>query len=303
MLFLDPASSLEWSDLDSESVGFHSDGLLPPIVLIRTWSDELKSHVALAQCLGESQPLYSIGVSMTEDDFPRSVLGWADRCTDVVGDQARADHAIVGGFSFGGVVALEVADRLQKRGISIAQVLLLDSSVPRPKERQSNGAFHLALRRIVRSLDEHGELRERFADLATAVANAPGFFGRRAHRRVRKHLSSNGASAAEAKDEMPLRQKAIWVSYLRYQPVPLDLPGAVLTTDESRSRADNDFSLGWSRILGGPLQIHRIAGQHFSMFDPNNIRSVTHAVRRVLPPSGHRDASTVSGGIQDPEHR
>ena len=155
VLHVSASDDRDWAAVDAlPVVGFHMAGNRTPLVLIRTWTNELAGHARLAGALGVDQPVVSLGIEMTADDFPRSVSAWADRAVDSARMHADPERVLIGGFSFGGVVALEIADRLQRSGNRVGQAVLLDTSIPRPKERARPGLVLAAARRVVATTEE-----------------------------------------------------------------------------------------------------------------------------------------------------
>lgn len=91
-------------------VSFNEDGNLPPVVFFHTWSSEREHLRALAALLGPDQPLYGIEPPPSvEGAMPERIDEW------LAHHRPRFDSLPVdppyhlAGFSFEGVVALEVA--------------------------------------------------------------------------------------------------------------------------------------------------------------------------------------------------
>ena len=59
-------------------LAFHLDGSLPPLLMIRTWSDEIPHQRNLAASLGPDQPMYSIAPprELEMDDYPTTPEEW-----------------------------------------------------------------------------------------------------------------------------------------------------------------------------------------------------------------------------------
>ncbi len=282
MLRVSASDDRDWVALDAlPVVGFHMTGDRTPLVLIRTWTNELSGHRRLAEALGTEQPLVSLGIEMTADDFPRSVAAWADRVVDSAQLHVDAERVLIGGFSFGGVVALEVADRLQRSGNRVGQVVLLDASIPRPKERARPGLILAAARRVVATAEEYRDPADQARELGRAAMRAPKVVLTRARRSLRRRREQRlGGGVKEP--NMPFRQRAIWISYLTHEPVRLDLPAAILTTQESVQRAHNDSCLGWSKMLAGPIRTYPLPGGHFSVLKAEVVGECAAAVASAI---------------------
>lgn len=127
---IDPQSATE-----AEFLAWNLGGSRPPLVLIRTWAEEIPRHQRLARALGPEQPIYSMGhpSGSRDEDYPEDTDQWADFCFARHEKLGLEDPARIGGWSFGGVVALEVARRLASRGREVALVTLLDTRIPKRK--------------------------------------------------------------------------------------------------------------------------------------------------------------------------
>jgi thioesterase domain-containing protein len=283
---MDPTAGVDWSELEDEFlVGFNLDGARPALVFVRTWTTELPCHAAIARELGPDQPVVSIGVDLSPDDFPRTVAAWVDLFLDDVSGYLDPDTPILGGYSFGGVIAAEIADRLRAEGRVPQLVVLLDASLPRPKYRRDDDVVLMTLRRMVKVLEQNTSRRDRVGALGTAVARAPKFLGYRALKAMGMPVPQRLEFGFEQRSDMPFRQKAIWIAYLKYRPTTLDLRALIMFTDESLRRAGNDRCLGWGQALVGPIVTRRVPGDHFTVIDPENVGPIAEAIAEAIPQS------------------
>jgi thioesterase domain-containing protein/acyl carrier protein len=146
------------------------------------------------------------------------------------------------GWSLGGIVAYEVAGRLAAMGESVAWLGLVDTPVPRKDSLASR-----ALR-----LKTHGPRRGR--------ALARYVWYRVGTARLRLGLSPGGIYDSEGAN------RALIAHELAGNQVPLEL----FLTD--RTIQSLGATAGWAALHGGPLHVHRLPGDHNSLF------RATHAV-------------------------
>ncbi|MGV3525028.1 MAG: amino acid adenylation domain-containing protein [Candidatus Sericytochromatia bacterium] len=142
----------------------------------------------------------------------------------------------IGGWSFGALVAVEMARQWREAGVAVSQLVLLDMQAPRPGEALE--------------LDE-AELRTRFeADLAGLGAHRLG-------ERLRQQLW------------------AIFETHVRasadFAPVPLDVPTLLLVAETGFGATHPDADLGWAPWLS-PLTLKTIPGDHYSCLDAAQVR-------------------------------
>jgi len=270
-------------------VGWNLAGSRPPLVLIRTWADEIPRQQRLAWALGPDRPLYSMGhpTGHRPENYPERVAQWADFCLERYEKLALAGPARIGGWSFGGVVALEVARRLAARGQQIELVAMLDSRVPEKKPTRETRRFMklgttLQEYALLHSRDERSAYlralaRHRLARTAAKLRSLPGKLRRR-----RRPLAEHETRLKGRVRPMDRLTRAIRVCYLKYTPDPIDLPIVQLWTEESREKVAGDVSLGWSRTLEGEVRIAGIPGSHFTMFEDEHVHEVARHLERAL---------------------
>jgi thioesterase domain-containing protein len=318
----DPAVPLPVSvegDLDEEAaeqadlVGLHLGGARPPLFLIRTWSGEVAQHRALARHLGPDQPIYSLPPprGTRPEDFPKDAQDWAERALSRLLEIPHAGPYRLGGWSFGGVIALEVGERLRESGRAVELLVMLDTRLPKqwPVRRRGSrrrSALHKSVKQLDRFL-ELGSARERLDFLRGRAARRREKIARRWARlrglasREPEALPAPEASSADATHltmtggRMSQLKRAIWVAYLKYRPSGSALRIVQLRTLESQTAA-GDSSLGWGPYLTGDLETTLVPGEHFTMFEeafvPVLARRLAEALERVsaAPAAGPRNA-------------
>ena len=270
----------------ADLVGLQLGGSPPPLFLIRTWTGEVANHRALARHLGPGQPIYSFAPPRGEqpEDFPKDAQAWADFVLSRLLEVPHTGPYLIGGWSFGGVIALEVAERLLQTGRPVALLAMLDTRLPkqwpvRRRGRERRSAFHKSVKQLDRFL-ELRTARERLAYLGQRASRRGEKLAKRGSR-LRARLTRRGQPMAlPEKDGAPEHdsyqtmtghrmsqlQRAIWVAYLKYRPGGSALRVVQLRTAESQTAAA-DASLGWGPWLTGDLETTLVPGEHFTMFD------------------------------------
>ncbi|GAA3509413.1 polyketide synthase Pks13 [Dietzia aurantiaca] len=95
-----------------------------PLFLFHAAGGSSFVYEPLVERLAADTPVY--GVERTEGPLPERAAGYLDRIRELAGGRAIA----VGGWSFGGALAVEVAHQLRAAGDEIALVVLLDTVQP-----------------------------------------------------------------------------------------------------------------------------------------------------------------------------
>jgi aspartate racemase len=279
-------------------VGMHLDGSRPPLFLIRSWSNELGSHRRLACHLGEAQPVYSVGPPSAErpEDIPTTAEAWTDLCLERLLSIPHRDSYLLGGWSFGGVLALEVGERLVASGRRVDLVVMLDTRLPRSYPHTPPGKRkRTKLSKLARRLSQYAALEtrpERRAFLHYRFQRRLIKWGKKLRKLGRRAWpgavpeAAHGPPAEEVvlapheKAEM-LRTRALRIAYLKYQKRRSSIPVAQFWTEHSRERA-GDATLGWSVLTLGELASVPIPGMHYSMFEEPHVGVLAERIRRSL---------------------
>jgi thioesterase domain-containing protein len=274
----------------ADLIGIQLGGGRPPLLMIRTWHGEIAHERALARALGPEQPILSVGPprGTRVEDLPADVHAWAELAFARLTAFPLGDPVLIGGWSFGGVIAYEVAQRLAAAGRRVALVALLDTRVPsqrpvRRRGRTRRGAFHKSVRNLDRLLEQRG-WRARLAYLGGRARRRREKLAARAER-VGEWWRSDAPAELRAPSEpesgdatfvtptgkrIPLLKRTIWVCYRKYRKTPSRLPALVLRTAESQE-ASQDAALGWGPALLGDFECTLVPGEHFTMFDPPHL--------------------------------
>ncbi|MEY2420310.1 MAG: hypothetical protein QOI95_377 [Acidimicrobiaceae bacterium] len=263
-------------------VSFNEDGQLPPVVFLHTWNTDVDRLVALADFLGPDQPLYGIEPPPS-DALPANVAGWLEYDRRLLDTLPVEPPYRLAGFSFGGVVALELARMLQAEKRAVEWIGLVDTLRPKlnPKGVRKYLRYHIEeflglpsrpqrrayAWRLVRGGAHRNLLRVKNKGIALLA---------RLHL-VRRRPKTLG----DERHLLPLK-RSIWRSYLGYEATPYEHPVALFTGAENRAAAAGDISLRWSRYLRGGFEVVEIEGEHLALFLPEHIHSVGGAIRNSL---------------------
>ncbi|VDB91855.1 unnamed protein product [Peniophora sp. CBMAI 1063] len=162
---------------------------------------------------------------------------------------------ILGGWSFGGVVAFEAARQLRARGSPVRGVLLIDSPAPRA---------HIPLSDALIAAVTAAAGRSSSSDLSRLVAT---------------QFASNsrllGAYASTALDG-PFEERVVLLrSSEGYKLAGGNVPVPSWLSD----REDANVGVkGWEDMLGRKIKVLPIPGNHFEVFAPQNAAQVSKAI-------------------------
>lgn len=250
------------------------DDTLPPLFLMTGVTGDVLGFRALAQHLSTDHPLYSIEPrGLQGDQLPDSrVEDMATRNVKLIQSvQARGPY-LLGGLSFGGYVACEIARQLRTEGHEVPLLVLLDTPAPLHMQKtwiQSRIhrlwewiAFHRSSIKAVglKSLVPYAKDRLGYLLVRTNLSSD------HARQRLINVLDSN--TAASRQYEPQTYAGSIVLLRAKKQP-----PGS----DHSNSR-----TLGWDRYVSGGISVHDVPGTHYSMTREPHIQELAQVLGDLL---------------------
>ena len=271
------------------------NGRLRPFFLFPGIGGNVLGYQALTKFLPADQPVIALQ-SLGLDGGHQPLLTMQAIATHFVAELRSVQPVgpyLLGGFSFGGIVGLEVAQQLQAAGERVDLLAMFDTlfdardfTSPNWVERWSR---HLAFQR--RRVAHHTR-----ALLALTPSRLPGYLGAKTHTFVRRQKSLVWRSAVAIKeavhnpnadetiDLIPTLRRVKDANILavkRY--VPVRYTGVVTlfrATERGVEPVDSDAN--WRYLAAGGLTVVDVPGNHLSMFDPPNIWVLSSALGEVI---------------------
>ncbi|WP_193212027.1 non-ribosomal peptide synthetase [Luteolibacter marinus] len=277
---LSPSSALEFTGGKKGQVVTLRGGGGPPLFCIhggdggvlfyRSLADRMPGDFPLyaieALALGRSEPIQEATVEETAADYVRELLAM----------QPQGPIRLAG-YSFGGVVAHEMACLLTGQGREVEFLGLFDTHNPAaPCKRLSLpgrlGAFW--------QQQDDLPLPAKLERLRERIAEGIG-----THRRVKEEVAA-AMSQGPAEAHSDLRRVQVreenWRAMEAYHPHPF--PGAITLfkaqTPSDKVEWPDDY--GWSELAGRGLEIIPVPGQHLTLFDEENVEALSAALASAL---------------------
>jgi amino acid adenylation domain-containing protein len=269
--------SSAWSWL----VPFQTRGSKPPFFCIHGGGEPL------AKLLGTDQPLY--GLHPHGQDGRQAPCKVEDMAADYVKEirmvQPEGPY-FIGGYSFGGMVAFEVAQQLQQQGQQVALLALLDPTEPAYREAPSlsphssqflppttllrEGAQHL------RNLAALG-LREKLAYLWERV-----MWRFQATKRILKMMVCK--FYLDTGRRVPFKLRMFYFFQISYQAAREYTPQ--IYTDSTilfrTERKSYDSQWDWSKLTAGKLRVHEIPGKHLDILKEPHVQVLVQHLKEYL---------------------
>lgn len=256
------------SAVDNPTVVCLKNGEGPPIFLVLG----LFLYQALARALTAPNPVYAVllpteAALLRRGDPLPTVEALAQAYVDVLQTHTPHGPYVIGGASFGGLVAYQIARQLSARGESVPLVVLLDSILPRGRLGGVRPWVHLMWHTLLRAPARLEAPERRPLPSPSPSSPAPGDDAHRARLQAWRDQEYERAQRA-------------------YDRVLHPYTGRVMLCRSSALRRPLMPHHGFEHHVTGPIDTIDVPGDHMSMLLPGNVDVLTRAL-------DHRLADTV----------
>ena len=275
-------SDSRWKPAWGSLVPIQPLGKNPPLYCAHGGGGNVLSFEALARHLGQDQPLYglqSFGLD-GRPPYTRVEDMAAHYLRDILEFQPEGPYFLEG-MSFGGLVALEMAQMLTRQGKEVALLALLDTY---PKGYTQYAGRESLWRKIELRLSEFlalerkdkgaflGHRREEYAGKLTSLWRAGG----------------RGGASSQTSQSVQTVWEANLIASSRYQPKPYAGRVTIFWARQSYLNSTHRFRLGWSVLAPENLEFHLVPGTHITMFEEPNVqvlaREINECIVRAMRP-------------------
>jgi amino acid adenylation domain-containing protein len=281
-----PASSL--------LVPVQPEGTNEPFYCVHDISGDVFVFHELSSRLGKERPFYAVRArGLANGEKPHTDI------QDMASDYIRAVKALqprgpyfIGGYSFGGVVAFEMAQQMTAQGMEIRLLAIIDEFAPPSREDGERRHSLMGTLNMICNLpywvldfkiwEEENFLVSILPRLRRALDRMTQSMKRgEIGRRIRDEL---GRASRGARKGLQKIVEANIEAYERY--VPRKYPGDIVLF---RTRAlpllkSDDPAMGWRALVEGKVRIRRIAGTHVNMLRFPTSESLARQLRLFFRP-------------------
>ena len=263
----------------------------PPFFLVHGIGGEVVSFGALAESLGERQPMFGLQAERDVDATADRVETVAARYIEAMRAHTPRGPYYLGGYSSGGVIAYEMAQQLEAAGEQIALLAMIDASAPKaaPEPVTPHTVWRLVKNAAYWTLDDEF-LRSDWASRRARVSAKL-----RAIRARGRHQTNSAALAAGAdvRDllglwHVPPHARRFLERYMRMTSAyyPRRYAGTVTLF---RARAlkltyTGADDLGWSQ-LAEQVAVRYVPGAHDTILRPPRVGELAAAISAELQQS------------------
>ena len=256
-----------------------TESALPPLMLLHGADGAVMFYREFANRLNTQSTIYGLESPLLSDpefQIPDSVeelaVGYVERIRVL---QPQGPYRIAG-YSFGGVLAYEIAKQLEVAGDKVETVIMYDIGNPAllehngaierlklfwdDQERRSTSEKLFSLtKRIGKAIKDRTtvEVEHRVAKLASSAV-----------------LDSNFWRHKRAREQHMLLEES-------YVPEPIGCPVRVIAATGNSSKFRIDESMGWSGVAAD-LRIESAEGSHLELFEAQYVGRLVHLTEKFL---------------------
>ncbi|MBU8898145.1 amino acid adenylation domain-containing protein [Corallococcus sp. M34] len=221
----------------------------PPFFCVHPVGGTVLSYAELVRALGPERPLYGLQARGLEGEAAPllTIPAMAEHYLSAV--RARQPHGpyLLGGWSMGGSIAWEMATRLTQQGEQVALLALIDTYARPFAEGQTPD--------LERERSRFGALF--YEDLLRATGRSP----------------SDTEPLQSLRHVFEANLMAAWT----YETPTYS--GPVLSLESSASPRPHE----WEHVATGPLEVHVIPGDHYSILQPGSVEVLAAHLRAAFP--------------------
>jgi amino acid adenylation domain-containing protein len=288
-------------------VAIQPHGELPAFFCISPSAVDVLAYRDLAQRLGPDRPFYALFAAdhdPSPPDISQIEYEAAAHLSDLLPIQPEGPY-LLGGYSNGGIVALEMAQQLTAAGQGVDLVVLLDCYGPGyrkllPYLRPWMYRPLQALRGAQRRVDDLLPWARMHLDTLVQLS-WPGRF-HYISRKVGPRWQRTRIRWGNRIRRLPNRHRrpgrragpTFGRSYTDYRPKAYAGRVALFRASRQPLGIESDPLLGWGEVLTGDVEVYEVPGHHDSILFPPRIHLLAARLGAVMPAKAVSDPSTRS---------
>lgn len=280
-----------WKPSWSSLVPLQPGGSKLPLFLIHSHGGNVLEYYPLANHLDQDQPVYALQARGLDGNIPKgeSLEQIASAYLKEIRTLQSEGPYLLGGFCFGGLVALEAAQQLQAAGQKVALVVMIQTTHPgasafAPGSSPANRWWHRTAKRI--DLERDNLLQRGF-----------GYFGDRL-RRTREVMQArtqiafdkkmSNANGHKKRTSMAYILELLGMehdrAFMNYVPRPYNGDVLLFRATKQLPGMLADRSLGWKSVVKGRLEILELPGhQQNILIEPRVLKLAEELQSRLHP--------------------
>jgi len=251
--------------------------LVPPMAADDDTMGAMYCYQALAKHLGSDQPVY--GLQPKGIDGDGTPLFRIEEMAQRHVQQMRAIHPngpyLVGGYSYGGLVAFEIARQLQLQHQDVQLVALFDTSAYLAARNTRGLTRTMILQRVVKHWA--GRISKHVANLKLLTWSQKAGYAAERFRRIWRVIRR-----APVPHSAPTVVGASWFAVNTYQPQAYSGKITLFRTVKSSPGSLDAETYGWGALAEGGVEVFPVPGDHWSLIHEPHVQVLAEALRACL---------------------
>jgi amino acid adenylation domain-containing protein len=259
-----------------------------PLFLVHQAGGYGLSYSVLADVLGKEQPLYALqsrGLDGKQQPL-NTVEAMASTYIKAIREILPYGPYLLGGHSFGGLVAFEMASQLEAAGERVEHLFIIDIHSPLPEpEVEAALDDHAALLGFM--IEQIGLYFNKTVSVSYEELSVLDEAERFEHvlQLLRRHEIVPPNSRKNLIVGLLNVYKANVRASLRYQPKPIKSSLSVFKTTALAERfLLEDPTVGWRELTSGQVRFCTVSGEHQSLLKEPHVKELSAAIEEVLHP-------------------
>ncbi|MEP1076598.1 amino acid adenylation domain-containing protein [Leptolyngbya sp. PL-A3] len=292
---LAPTASHSWTPLVPLALG----GTQPPLFCIHPIFGMVLPYMELAHHLGGDRNLYGLQPLGLDGKHPpiNQIEAMARYYIQAIQTIQPHGPYYLGGWSFGGLVAFEMAQQLTQAGESVALLAIFDTAAPiaanRPTPRESlTFLLKTALWSTLPFLLDYGaiaisrlsQVLQRSRAISTQTTSQSDWLSRWQWWAIARLMPEE--SRLRLLDESAIGPMlrifaANSQAAYHYAPQPYPQPITLFQAMGASQHSQSDTTLGWNQLTPY-VQVHTVPGNHLSMLKPPHVQTLAQILKSYL---------------------
>jgi thioesterase domain-containing protein len=280
-------------------ISFRASGAGSPLFCFPGAGGNVFVFREMIAALPEGQPVYAIDMEwLCEAEQEFTIEQLAAFCLDVIRKIQKSGPYYFCGYSFGGLVAYQIAMRLIDEGESAGLVALLDTPNPALISNLSvSDSAQFRKTYLIDRLKKYGRHLVR-GDIRAFIGTGLAFVSSRARRFFTPSIKigfrmMNRPLPEVLRGDDPGFLKA-WHSY-----IPKRYPKSLVCfrVQDRGPEHDRDPSMGWDGSAIGGVQVHVVPGRHVDMMRMPYVRVIADRLATYLDRGSNHKEQPVAGSF------
>ena len=287
-----------WTPSWSSLVPIRPDGSRPPLFLMHSHSGNVLEYHALVRLMQSDQPVYALQARGLDGQIMKdlSVEEMAAAYVSELRSLQPKGPYFLGGFCFGGVLAMEAAQQLTAAGEEVALVVMMQAMHPASMHfKPETTIFHRLWYRAAKRINlEHENLST--GGKRYLVERTVRLWNRA---RARTAMALGHLAASDSSEPKSLATHEIIETlgmehdkaYAKYVPRPYDGPVVLFRASKQLSGLMSNEYLGWKGVLNGNLDVFEVPGHQQNLLLEPNVSRLAQELTTRLKAAQHRHAA------------